>query len=110
MRLLTKTTFAALLLGTSLAAPVLADNAATAGCGMAAHRTDAEGGGWQPAPGTAVRRTDAEGGGWQPAPGSAPSPGPMVVPAERLRQVLGVTSVNFTSGNHHLAIVDTPLS
>jgi len=71
MRLLTKTTFAALLLGTSLAAPVLADNAATAGCGMAAHRTDAEGGGWQPAPGTAVRRTDAEGGGWQPAPGSA---------------------------------------
>ncbi len=46
----------------------------------------------------------------QPAPGSAPAPGPMTVPAERLRQVLGVTSVNFTSGNHHLAIVDTPLS
>ncbi len=46
----------------------------------------------------------------QPAPGSAPAPGPMVVPAERLRQVLGVSSVNFTSGNHHLAIVDTPLS
>ena len=45
----------------------------------------------------------------QPAPGSAPSAGPMTVPAERLRQVLGVTSVNFTAGNHHLAVVDTPL-
>jgi hypothetical protein len=45
----------------------------------------------------------------QPAPGSAPSAGPMKVPAERLRQVLGVTSVNFTAGNHHLAVVDTPL-
>src|SRR5580704_13699509 len=45
----------------------------------------------------------------QPAPGSAPAAGPMVVPAEKLRQVLGVTSVNFTAGNHHLAVVDTPL-
>jgi len=71
MRFLTRTTFAALLLGTSLAGPVLADNAGTTGCGTAAHRTEAEGGGWQPAPGTAARRTDAEGGGWQPAPGSA---------------------------------------
>jgi len=45
----------------------------------------------------------------QPAPGSAPSAGPMTVPAERLRQVLGVTSVNFTAGRHHLAVVDTTL-
>jgi 3',5'-cyclic-AMP phosphodiesterase len=45
----------------------------------------------------------------QPAPGSAPAAGPMKVPAEKLRQVLGVTSVNFVPGNHHLAIVDTPL-
>jgi 3',5'-cyclic-AMP phosphodiesterase len=45
----------------------------------------------------------------QPAPGSARSAGPLTVPAERLRQVLGLTSVNFTAGNHHLAIVDTPL-
>jgi 3',5'-cyclic AMP phosphodiesterase CpdA len=45
----------------------------------------------------------------QPAPGSAPAAGPMKVPAERLRQVLGVTSVSFAAGNHHLAIVDTPL-
>jgi 3',5'-cyclic-AMP phosphodiesterase len=46
----------------------------------------------------------------QPAPGSAPSAGPMKVPAERLRHVLGVTNVNFTAGNHHLAVVDTPLA
>ena len=45
----------------------------------------------------------------QPAPGAAPSPGPMVVPAGRLRQVLGVASVNFAVGNNHLAVVDTPL-
>jgi 3',5'-cyclic AMP phosphodiesterase CpdA len=46
----------------------------------------------------------------QPAPGTAPAPGPMKVPAERLRQVLGVTDVNFLAGNHHLAVVDAPLS
>ena len=46
----------------------------------------------------------------QPAPGSAPSAGPMIVPADKLRRVLGVTSVNFTAGNHHLATVDTPLA
>jgi len=45
----------------------------------------------------------------QPAPGSAPSAGPMKVPADRLRQVLGVTNVNVAVGSHHLAIVDTPL-
>jgi hypothetical protein len=32
-----------------------------------------------------------------------------MVPAEKLRSVLGVTNVNFTAGNHHLAVVDTPL-
>src|SRR5262247_56772 len=45
----------------------------------------------------------------QPAPGSAPSPGPMKIPAERLRHVLGVTSVNFTAGQQRLAIIDQPL-
>jgi len=45
----------------------------------------------------------------QPAPGSAPSAGPMKVPADRLRHVLGVTTVNVAVGSHHLAIVDTPL-
>jgi 3',5'-cyclic AMP phosphodiesterase CpdA len=45
----------------------------------------------------------------QPAPGSAPSAGPMKVPAERLRQVLGITSANFVAGNHRLALVDSAL-
>jgi 3',5'-cyclic AMP phosphodiesterase CpdA len=45
----------------------------------------------------------------QPVPGSAPSPGPMKVPAERLRSVLGLTSVYYTEHNHTLAVTDTPL-
>ncbi|HLK14663.1 MAG TPA: metallophosphoesterase, partial [Fimbriimonadaceae bacterium] len=46
----------------------------------------------------------------QPKPGSAPSPGPMKVPADQLRSVLGLTSVNFVRGNHRLAIVDSTLA
>ncbi|HEX4285611.1 MAG TPA: metallophosphoesterase [Terracidiphilus sp.] len=46
----------------------------------------------------------------QPAPGTAPSPGPMKVPAERLRDVLGITEVNFVAQRHALAIVDASLS
>jgi len=46
----------------------------------------------------------------QPAPGSAPSPGPMKVPADKLRDVLGIRNVNFTVGSHSLAVVDSPLS
>ena len=46
----------------------------------------------------------------QPAPGSARAPGPMVVPAERLRSVLGVCNVNFVPGNERLALVDAPLT
>jgi 3',5'-cyclic AMP phosphodiesterase CpdA len=45
----------------------------------------------------------------QPAPGSAASAGPMKVPAEKLRSVLGVTHVNVTAGKHSLAVIDTPL-
>ena len=45
----------------------------------------------------------------QPQPGTAPSPGPMKVPAEKLRSLLGLTSVNYVEGNHSLAIIDTPL-
>jgi 3',5'-cyclic-AMP phosphodiesterase len=45
----------------------------------------------------------------QPAPGSAPSPGPMKVPAEKLRTVLGLTTVNYVEHNHTLAITDMPL-
>ena len=46
----------------------------------------------------------------QPAPGSAPSPGPMKVPAERLRQVLGICDVTFVGGSQQLAVVDEPLA
>jgi 3',5'-cyclic-AMP phosphodiesterase len=45
----------------------------------------------------------------QPVPGTAPSPGPMKVPAEKLRTLLGVTNVNFVRGRHTLAVVDSPL-
>ena len=45
----------------------------------------------------------------QPAPGAAPSPGPMKVPVEKLRGLLGLTSVNYLEHNHTLAITDTPL-
>ncbi|HEX4322559.1 MAG TPA: metallophosphoesterase [Acidobacteriaceae bacterium] len=46
----------------------------------------------------------------QPAPGAAQSPGPMKVPDEKLRDVLGITQVNFVAQTHSLAIVDTSLS
>jgi Icc protein len=46
----------------------------------------------------------------QPAPGHAPSPGPMKVPAEKLRDVLGITEVSFVAQPHALAIVDASLS
>jgi Icc protein len=45
----------------------------------------------------------------QPAPGAAAKPGPMKVEAGKLRSVLGVTDVNYTEGNHSLAIVDDRL-
>ncbi len=46
----------------------------------------------------------------QPAPGSAPAAGPLKVPAERLRQVLGIRNVDFVAGSHHLAVTDSTLS
>ena len=46
----------------------------------------------------------------QPAPGSAPSPGPMTVPAARLRSLLGTTRVTVQQGTKPLAITDSPLS
>jgi len=45
----------------------------------------------------------------QPAPGSAPAPGPMKVPAERLRSVLGIANVQYIAKKHSLAIVDSTL-
>lgn len=46
----------------------------------------------------------------QPAPGAAPSPGPMLVPAEKLRSMLGLTRVTFQRNNAPLAITDTSLA
>jgi 3',5'-cyclic-AMP phosphodiesterase len=46
----------------------------------------------------------------QPKPGTAPSPGPLKVPAEQLRDVLGITHVNYVAGNHTLAVVDSTLA
>jgi Icc protein len=46
----------------------------------------------------------------QPAPGSADSPGPMKVPAEQLRKVLGITDVQFVRGRDALAVVDSNLA
>ena len=45
----------------------------------------------------------------QPKPGSAPSPGPMKVPAEQLRSVLGIRDVNYVPGKHALAVTDSSL-
>ena len=45
----------------------------------------------------------------QPAPGTAPSPGPLKVPADKLRGMLGIASVTFKQGEQRLAIIDTPL-
>jgi Icc protein len=47
----------------------------------------------------------------QPEPGKAPSPGPMKdVPAEKLRSMLGLTSVRYTETPTDLAIVDSTLA
>ena len=45
----------------------------------------------------------------QPKPGQAPSPGPMKVPDEQLRSVLGITEVDFLQGSHALAVTDQTL-
>ena len=46
----------------------------------------------------------------QPAPGKADGPGPMKVPAEQLRSVLGITDVNYVQGKHALGVVDSSLA
>lgn len=45
----------------------------------------------------------------QPEPGKADSPGPMKVPAERLRSLLGITDVNYVQGQRALAVIDSTL-
>ncbi|PYS81352.1 MAG: metallophosphoesterase [Acidobacteria bacterium] len=47
----------------------------------------------------------------QPAPGTAPAPGPMKdVPAEKLRGMLGLTSVSLVSNDGPLAVLDSTLA
>jgi len=46
----------------------------------------------------------------QPVPGTAPAPTPLVVPADKLRSVLGIRTVDYTQGKELLAITDQPLA
>jgi 3',5'-cyclic AMP phosphodiesterase CpdA len=46
----------------------------------------------------------------QPAPGAADAPGPVIVPADKLRGMLGLTSVSYAVGAERLAITDTTLA
>jgi len=46
----------------------------------------------------------------QPAPGAAKNPGPMTVPEDKLKSVLGVTNVTSVLKKHSLAIVDNTLA
>jgi Icc protein len=46
----------------------------------------------------------------QPAPGTAAGPGPLAVPAERLRTMLGIRAVRLVGRSGPLAITDTDLA
>lgn len=46
----------------------------------------------------------------QPAPGAAPAPGPLIVPADQLRGMLGLTSVEYVVGQQRLATTDLTLA
>ncbi|HYA97928.1 MAG TPA: metallophosphoesterase [Methylomirabilota bacterium] len=46
----------------------------------------------------------------QPQPGKAEGPGPLKVPAEQLRTLLGITDVNYVRGKQTLAVVDSSLA
>jgi 3',5'-cyclic AMP phosphodiesterase CpdA len=46
----------------------------------------------------------------QPAPGKAPSPGPLTVPADQLRSMLGITSLDVRMGDKPLAVTDMTLA
>jgi plastocyanin len=45
----------------------------------------------------------------QPKPGSAPSPGPLKLPADQLRRALGLTNVTYVRGKNTLAVMDSTL-
>jgi Icc protein len=45
----------------------------------------------------------------QPAPGTAPGPGPLKVPGDQVRHLLGVREVRYVQGTGPLAVIDTTL-
>jgi len=46
----------------------------------------------------------------QPAPGTAPSPGPLKVPPDQLRSMLGITDAMFVRGHDRIALIDSTLT
>ena len=46
----------------------------------------------------------------QPTPGSAPSPGPLTVPSDKLHDMLGITSASFIRGRERIALIDSTLA
>ena len=46
----------------------------------------------------------------QPVPGTAPSPGPLKVPPDQLRNMLGITDAMFVRGHNRIALIDSTLS
>jgi Icc protein len=46
----------------------------------------------------------------QPAPGTAPGPGPMKIPEEQARPMLGLREVRYVPGTASLAVVDSTLA
>jgi 3',5'-cyclic AMP phosphodiesterase CpdA len=46
----------------------------------------------------------------QPHPGAPEGPGPLKVPADQLRNVLGITDVKYVRGKHALAVTDSNLA
>lgn len=46
----------------------------------------------------------------QPAPGTAPSPGPLKVPPDQLRDMLGITDASFVRGSERIALIDSTLA
>jgi Icc protein len=45
----------------------------------------------------------------QPTPGDSAGPGPKMVAADKLKTLLGMTSVSFVANNNSLGVTDTPL-
>jgi hypothetical protein len=46
----------------------------------------------------------------QPAPGTAPSPGPLKVGPDQLRDMLGLTTATINRGSKSVALIDSTLS